>query len=573
MGGTIRIRVANSSSATLLLNNTDTQLSLENTGGNMIFTTAGAAERMRINSTGLVGIGTSFSQTRLQTNLAITGSYLGYLNGTASTFDMSANIATVHNSPSIGTGTAAGLVLANNDKSDGAPSPIIAFSAKSASNTYNHTYAAIYGIRTATGADTNWTKGDIVLATGQSTGPIERMRINSIGNVGIGTSGFAQKRLDISGPTGGQVLITGASDAVGTTAGIMFRSEASEENGLARVKGGIFFERIAGTYGNGKLKFAVNSSANNDTVAVSDVAITIDTNKNVGIGTTSPRHLLQVGASTLTGSGSTNTTAAFYGDYSDVYSQVGVYDNDATGIGVGGAIDFGGLPGGTSSSPYPFGKIGAFKENATVGDYAGYLQLFTTSAGSNLDFARLSINSSGSIKFDSYSSTSQTGTPTYLLGTDASGNVVKTLSTPSPITSQAASLYDLIPNGAFTTTYAFTSTAGTYAEVMSGDDVITATGTYSVQMIVNDYAVGGTQYDEKYSGVMSWHAGSTNDSGIGASSEIVLHRAGHAGNQGITYLRTRETAAAGNNELKLEIMCNRTYTGASNVIFKFVRLI
>ena len=78
---------------------------------------------------------------------------------------------------------------------------------------------------------------------------------------------------------------------------------------------------------------------------------------------------------------------------------------------------------------------------------------------------------------------------TYLLGTDASGNVVKKLTTPSPITSQAASLYDLIPNGAFTTTYAFTSTAGTYAKVMQGDDVITANGTYTVQMFVSDYAV------------------------------------------------------------------------------------
>ena len=141
--------------------------------------------------------------------------------------------------------------------------------------------------------------------------------------------------------------------------------------------------------------------------------------------------------------------------------------------------------------------------------------------------------------------------------------------------SSANSLYDLIPNGAFTTTYAFTSTAGTYAEVMKGNDVITAAGTYSVQMTVNDYAVGGTQYDEKYSGVMSWHTTSTNDSGGGTISEILLHRAGHAANQGATYLRTREmpspTGVTG--YLKLEIMCNRTYTGASNVIFKFVRLI
>ena len=194
--------------------------------------------------------------------------------------------------------------------------------------------------------------------------------------------------------------------------------------------------------------------------------------------------------------------------------------------------------------------------------------------GSSAYSTSISVNSVQAVKFDAYDGTNKTGTPTYLLGTDASGNVVKTNSAPSPITSQADSLYDLIPNGAFTTTYAFTSTAGTYAEVMSGDDVITAAGTYSVQMYVSDYAVGGTQYREYYSGVMSWNApDSTNDTGIGAVSEIVLHRAGHAANQGITYLRTKETGAAGNNELKLEIMCNRTYTGASNVIFKFVRLI
>ena len=210
-----------------------------------------------------------------------------------------------------------------------------------------------------------------------------------------------------------------------------------------------------------------------------------------------------------------------------------------------------------------------------TGNATGHNLCFQTLSRTESSYVeRMRITSAGAIKFNNYNSTNNTGTPTYLLGTDASGNVVKTLTTPSPITSQAASLYDLIPNGAFTTTYAFTSTAGTYAEVMSGDDVITAAGTYSVQMYVSDYAVGGTQYREYYSGVMSWnYPDNTNDTGIGAISEIVLHRAGHAANQGITYLRTRETGAAGNNELKLEIMCNRTYTGASNVVFKFVRLI
>jgi hypothetical protein len=36
----------------------------------------------------------------------------------------------------------------------------------------------------------------------------------------------------------------------------------------------------------------------------------------------------------------------------------------------------------------------------------------------------------GAVRFNNYNSTNQTGTPTYLLGTDASGYIVKTLSTP-----------------------------------------------------------------------------------------------------------------------------------------------
>jgi len=155
-----------------------------------------SVSRMVIQNDGNVGIGTISPQTKLQTNLEITGSYLSYLNGTSATFDAQANIAVVHNSPSIGSATAAGLVLANNDKSNGAPSPIIAFSAKSASNSYNHTYAAIYGIKTASGADTNWTKGDLVLATGSGTGPSERMRILSSGGITFNGDTAAANALD-----------------------------------------------------------------------------------------------------------------------------------------------------------------------------------------------------------------------------------------------------------------------------------------------------------------------------------------------------------------------------------------
>ena len=129
--------------------------------------------------------------------------------------------------------------------------------------------------------------------------PTERMRITSAGNVGIGTIGYAQKPLDVSGATGGQLLITSADDSVGSTAGILLRSEAGEANGLARVKGGIFFERIAGTFGNGDLKFAVNTNANNNIVTVADTKMTITSAGNVGIGTTSPSAPLEVAGNLL----------------------------------------------------------------------------------------------------------------------------------------------------------------------------------------------------------------------------------------------------------------------------------
>ena len=61
----------------------------------------------------------------------------------------------------------------------------------------------------------------------------------------------------------------------------------------------IFFERIAGDFGNGKMILAVNSSVSNTSVTGADHALTIDTNKNVGIGTTGPNDKLEVSAGNI----------------------------------------------------------------------------------------------------------------------------------------------------------------------------------------------------------------------------------------------------------------------------------
>lgn len=101
-------------------------------------------------------------------------------------------------------------------------------------------------------------------------------------------------------------------------------------------------------------------------------------------------------------------------------------------------------------------------------------------------------------------------------------------------------------------------------------------GTYVVQMAVQDYGVGGGHYDERYSGIMSWYSGDTNDA---RSDEIVLHRAGHAPQSGTIQLRTRRTLTADTNDLILEVKHNLGYNAAldnSNtkfMRFKFRRLI
>jgi len=158
--------------------------------------------------------------------------------------------------------------------------------------------------------------GDALINAGYSvsdlkfaTADLPRMTIDSSGRVGIGTT-TPQKTLHIEGETGAsasQLLVTGASDTTGHTAGILLRAEGGEGDSSLRAKGGIFFEREAAN-GLGKLHLCNNNSNNNDSAGLSDAALTIAQNKNIGIGTTSPSTLLHVGLNHTVGS---NFASAF----------------------------------------------------------------------------------------------------------------------------------------------------------------------------------------------------------------------------------------------------------------------
>ena len=162
-----------------------------------------------------VGIGNTSPGCRLNTNQNIINSILirgENPSGQTVGVDGTANLGATHMSTFMGSGTTAGLLLANNVNTVDAPSPLIAFSARVSSNNYNTTYAAIYGVNKGqTTAGTIWNKGCIVLATADTDKVVERMRIDQDGNVGIGIdspnstvdiNGTAMQQLRLRNPGG-----------------------------------------------------------------------------------------------------------------------------------------------------------------------------------------------------------------------------------------------------------------------------------------------------------------------------------------------------------------------------------
>ena len=107
-------------------------------------------------------------------------------------------------------------------------------------------------------------------------------------------------------------------------------------------------------------------------------------------------------------------------------------------------------------------------------------------------------------------------------------------------------------------------------------------GTYAVQVYVHD---GLTRFNEYYSGTMSWYSGTISSSihsGGGSnylrgtniqSCEILLHNAGKSStltDNTHIYLRTLRVSGA---SLKLQIASTTAFSAATNVVFKFKKLI
>lgn len=241
----------------------------------------------------------------------------------------------------------------------------------------------------------------------------ERMRIDSNGNVGIGTTN-----------PGTKLQISGANSSTSATA--LFSIQKNEEGyGL--------FSGILGS-GTSWLQSSTKTESTYYSLALQP------NGGNVGIGTTNPLELLHLESTEpLIRLDDTNSGVHYiFGQDGDGFkfttnnSTYGKYTFDAN-VGIGTTS-----PGAKLEISHSGSNDGLLLENTL--NSSNYQIALNIRENEGLIFQRwvagafngnlMRIGYTGGIKFDAYDGTNNTGTPTYLLGTDASGNIVKTNTVP-----------------------------------------------------------------------------------------------------------------------------------------------
>ena len=347
-----------------------------------------------------------------------------------------------------------GLTLYNDDTTVGGFSPMLLFSKReSGDSAYKATMAAIYARSPlGTGDSGSWIDGELIFATAgaATTGAVQRMVINKEGNVGIGNTSPGAK-LDVKGD-GAEFFLRSLGYSVGR---IIPRGQTG-----TNIDKGLLSLFDTGTE-DVRLDTAGNSWFNGG---------------NVGIGITSPGaklHVAGLGNESVEIKVSGGTTAGNTG-------SISLSRTDGSGSIIQGAaflsggVPIGGIAGGVVGSSNTSAPAFAIQTpNSTNGHIVfkpkgtekvriqadGNVGIGTTTPNAKLDIQGtqgqlfsvtdnlsgeifavadisgvpiMSVNSNGFIKFGSYSGTNQVGTPTYILGTSATGGVVKVLGSDIP---------------------------------------------------------------------------------------------------------------------------------------------
>ena len=277
----------------------------------------------------------------------------------------------------------------------------------------------------------------------------ERMRIDGVGNVGIGTTAPLSK-LDVNDSA--KSAFTGANEMAlrirgdKTTdyyTGLGFSNGDNADSGRIAVK-----RTTAGSV----MTFG---TSNVYTSGITNEAMVIDQVGNVGIGTTSPQGTLSVKVG--------------------LFRQFDFVEEDSTM---------------TLKSTAPDASYNVRQLALSGSD----LKFYTGATSGTTTSERMRIDDTGSIKFNAYDSANNTGTPTYLLGTDASGNVVKTLGTSGDAGNWTLSGTDIYNNNSDQVFIGASSAVASRPEIfqVTGTQIITNTSTGSASLYVGYNSSGST---------------------------------------------------------------------------------
>ena len=101
---------------------------------------------------------------------------------------------------------------------------------------------------------------------------------------------------------------------------------------------------------------------------------------------------------------------------------------------------------------------------------------------------------------------------------------------------------------------------------INGNDL--ESGTYVMQVWMNNNSEATGQWNERISGIVSWFEGGTNSQG---ADDIPVSKAGHATNSHNIKLRTARMTSGG--VMKLQMYDDRQWYAPADVVFRFKRLI
>ena len=410
-----------------------------------------------------------------------------------------------------------------------------------------------------------------------STNSLQRMRIDSAGNVNIGPDAL-DIQLKAASNNSGKNLIYLRGNAIGDKAEISLNHYGSAN----------FFIGVGTTTATTMSLTA--SSGGTD-------GIIIDTSGNVGIGVTP--NLADVKLHTY--NNSTNAYNIFesstrrwvFGQVGDVAQVAGVY-------GVHGGVIVDGATGnvGIGTDSPTNGKF-VINRNSSAASFGGNIcqlfENFNTTDGQMMSIGFRNNNSVGTtayidaVAYDQSIGATDIRFSTYS-GSAWSSNMVTFQHTGRVGIGTTGPTQKLDVNGQMTHdglvlktgTSVYIDTIQTIDKTLSitggvwtntgieGTD-IGANGSYMIQVYSNAHGTtGGAWYSMYWTGVMSWYKDSSN--GINAS-EIYLNFSGHALNSNVLQLRTVQHTSSGTpaNLMSLEIKTSNTLTNAP-ISFRFRRL-